>query len=75
MYEYAVYYGLSFSAEEHMQSRDRLHRSGQKRPVTYIYLIAKETVDESLLWVVRKKSNKQQTLLKELGLQKTERQG
>jgi len=72
--EYAVYYGLSFSAEEHMQSRDRLHRSGQKKPVTYIYLVAKETVDESLLWVVRKKSNKQQALLKELGLQKTERQ-
>tara|TARA_R110000824_G_scaffold246590_1_gene435756 strand:- start:642 stop:1472 length:831 start_codon:yes stop_codon:yes gene_type:complete len=72
--QYAVYYGLSFSAEEHMQSRDRLHRSGQKRPVTYIYLIAKDSVDESLLWVVRKKSSKQQALLKELGLQTTERQ-
>jgi SNF2 family DNA or RNA helicase len=72
--QYAVYYGLSFSAEEHMQSRDRLHRSGQTNPVTYIYLIAKETVDESLLWVVRRKSNKQQALLKELKL-KTARQG
>jgi len=72
--QYAIYYGLSFSAEEHMQSRDRLHRSGQKRPVTYIYLIAKDSVDESLLWVVRKKSTKQQTLLKELGIQETARQ-
>jgi len=68
--QYAIYYGLSFSAEEHMQSRDRLHRSGQNKPVTYIYLIAKDSVDESLLWVVRKKSNKQQALLKELRLQK-----
>ena len=64
--QYAIYYGLSFSAEEHMQSRDRLHRSGQTKPVTYIYLVAQESVDESLLWVVRKKSTKQQTLLKEL---------
>jgi len=73
--QYAIYYGLSFSAEEHMQSRDRLHRSGQKRPVTYIYLITKETVDESLLWVVRNKSNKQDALLKELKKETVRQQG
>lgn len=63
---YAIYFGLSFSAEEHAQSRDRIHRSGQKQSVTYIYLIAKDTIDEPLLWVVRKKSSKQRALLHEL---------
>ncbi len=73
--QYAIYYSLSFSAEEHMQSRDRLHRSGQTKPVTYIYLITKDSVDESLLWVVRRKSNKQQALLKALKLKQTARHG
>ena len=67
--QYAIYYSLSFSAEEHMQSRDRLHRSGQTKPVTYIYLVAKDSVDEGLLWCVRRKSNKQTALLNALKLE------
>ncbi len=63
---YAIYFGLSFSAEEHEQSRDRLHRSGQKSNVTYVYLIAKKTIDESLYWIVKKKQTKQRALLQEL---------
>ena len=66
MCKYAIYYSLSFSAEEHEQSRDRLHRSGQHHPVTYIYMIAKDSVDETLLWVVRRKATKQHALLREL---------
>lgn len=64
----SVYFGLSFSAEEHEQSRDRIHRSGQSKSCLYIYLIAKDTVDESLLWVVRRKKSRQSALLKELGV-------
>ena len=73
--KYAVYYSLSFSAEEHEQSRDRLHRSGQLHPVTYIYMVAKDSVDESLLWVVRRKATKQHALLKELKMDPSEKRG
>lgn len=72
--KYAVYYSLSFSAEEHEQSRDRLHRSGQHHPVTYVYMIAKDSVDESLLWVVRRKASKQHALLRELKMTATPNQ-
>lgn len=64
----AIYFGLSFSAEEHEQSRDRIHRSGQTKSCLYIYLIAKDTVDESLLAIVRRKKSRQSALLKELGV-------
>ena len=63
---YAVYFGLSFSAEEHEQSRDRIHRSGQNAACTYVYLVAKDTIDESLFWVVKRKTTKQSALLREL---------
>lgn len=52
---YAVYYSLSFSLEQHMQSRDRIHRIGQHRPCTYLYLIAPDTVDVAMLRVLRQK--------------------
>lgn len=54
---YAIYYGLSFSFELYEQSRDRIHRAGQTRPCTYLHLIAPETIDESLLRVVRRKAS------------------
>lgn len=61
--QYAVYYELNYSAENHEQSQDRIHRSGQKWPCTYIYLIAPETTDEGLLRCVQGKMSKQEALL------------
>jgi SNF2 family DNA or RNA helicase len=61
--QYAVYYELNYSAENHEQSQDRIHRSGQKWPCTYIYLIAPETTDEGLLNCVQGKMTKQAALL------------
>ena len=52
---YAIYYSLGFSAENHKQSRDRIHRIGQVNRCTYIYLIARDTVDIAALKVVQKK--------------------
>lgn len=52
---YAVYYSLSFSLEQHEQSRDRIHRIGQSRPCTYVYLAAPDTVDRAMLGVLKKK--------------------
>jgi len=52
---YAVYFSLSFSYEALLQSQDRLHRIGQTNKCTYIYLTAKDTIDELIHRVVTKK--------------------
>ena len=46
---YAVYYSLGFSLGDYLQSRARLHRQGQERPVEIIHLIAAKTVDEKVM--------------------------
>ena len=38
-----------------MQSEDRAHRIGQKKTVTYIDLIAEDTIDEKIVEALRKK--------------------
>ena len=45
----AVYYSLPHSLALYDQSRARLHRPGQERPVQFVHLVAEGTVDESML--------------------------
>ena len=45
---YTVYYSNTYSLGDYEQSRARVHRPGQTRPVTYYHLLAKGTVDESI---------------------------
>ena len=52
---YAIYYSLTFSYELYKQSRDRIHRTGQQWPCTYIHLIAKDSCDWQLLKAVQRK--------------------
>jgi SNF2 family DNA or RNA helicase len=40
-----------------MQSEDRAHRIGQKKSVTYIDIIADDTVDTKIVKSLRKKIN------------------
>jgi SNF2 family DNA or RNA helicase len=40
-----------------MQSEDRAHRIGQKKTVTYVDIIAQDTVDEKIVKSLRKKIN------------------
>ncbi|MBN2377032.1 MAG: DEAD/DEAH box helicase [Sedimentisphaerales bacterium] len=42
---YCVYYSVSWSLGTYDQSRARVHRQGQTRSVTYIHLVAEDTVD------------------------------
>lgn len=42
---YGVYYSKGYSLVDYDQSRARLHRPGQTRPVTFYHLIARGTVD------------------------------
>lgn len=44
----AVYYSLPHSLALYDQSRARLYRPGQERPVQFVHLVAEGTVDESM---------------------------
>lgn len=44
-----VHYDLTWNPAKQAQREDRLHRIGQKNPVTVVNLIAKETIDEYIL--------------------------
>jgi SNF2 family DNA or RNA helicase len=52
-----VYYSNSFDLEKRLQSEDRAHRIGQTKNVTYIDLIAPNTVDEKIVKALREKIN------------------
>lgn len=50
-----IYFSNSFSLESRIQSEDRCHRVGQTRKVTYIDLVAKNTLDLKVLGALREK--------------------
>lgn len=45
---YCVYYSIGFNMGEYLQSLARVHRPGQNRPVTYVHLIMRGTVDQQV---------------------------
>jgi SNF2 family DNA or RNA helicase len=52
-----IYYSNGYDLEKRMQSEDRAHRIGQKSTVTYVDIIAQETVDTKIVKALRKKIN------------------
>ena len=52
-----IYYSNGYDLEKRMQSEDRAHRIGQKKKVTYVDLIAEDTVDTKIVKSLRKKIN------------------
>jgi len=50
-----IYYSNGYDLEKRLQSEDRAHRIGQKKTVTYIDLIAEDTIDEKIVEALRKK--------------------
>ena len=53
----AVYYSLDYSYANLDQAKARLHRIGQKKTVTNIYLVTKGTVDEKVLKALQGKQD------------------
>lgn len=49
----SFYYSNTFSLLERLQSEDRQHRPGQHNPVTYVDLVADQTVDMKILKSLR----------------------
>lgn len=52
---HAVYFSLPHSLALYEQSKARLHRPGQSRPVSFLHLIAEGTVDEAVYSSLRRK--------------------
>jgi SNF2 family DNA or RNA helicase len=61
-----VWFGLNWSLELYEQFNARLHRQGQSNKVKVIHILAKNTVDERVLSVLRDKSKTQADLIKYL---------
>ena len=51
-----VYFSNSYDLEIRLQSEDRAHRIGQKKPVTYIDIVSPNTVDEKILQALEEKN-------------------
>ena len=50
-----IYYSNGYDLEKRMQSEDRAHRIGQKKKVTYVDILAEDTVDTKIVKSLRKK--------------------
>jgi len=50
-----IYYSNGYDLEKRLQSEDRAHRIGQKKSVTYVDIMADDTVDEKIVQALRKK--------------------
>ena len=50
-----IFFSPDYSLTNFLQSRDRLHRIGQRQKVTYYHLVAENTIDEKVYQVLEKK--------------------
>lgn len=55
----AVFLSVDYSYEAHAQARDRIHRIGQKNNCLYVYILAKDTIDEAVMNILSKKQSLQ----------------
>lgn len=64
---YIVWFGPGWDLELFQQANARLHRQGQRHPVTVYKLLAAHTVDERASAALEEKKSRQQSLLDGLG--------
>jgi len=64
---YAIYYSHGYSFETYKQSRDRIHRTGQRHPCTYYHLVANRTIDERVLKALGTKRDAHDEVMELLG--------
>ena len=64
---YSIYETLSWRYDHYAQSQDRNHRIGQTKPVTYIRLLAADTIEEAIIVALERKSALARTLLGDEG--------
>ena len=64
---FTIYESLSWRYDHYAQSQDRNHRIGQTEPVTYIRLIAADTIEEAIVTALERKSALARSLLGDEG--------
>jgi len=52
-----IFYSSSYSYGDYDQARARIHRIGQVNKCTYLHLLAKSTVDEKILKILKNKKS------------------
>lgn len=50
---YAIYYSVAFAMADYLQSRARVRRQGQDRTVSYIHLLAADSIDYAVYGALR----------------------
>lgn len=58
-----VFYSLDYSMSNFEQAKARIHRVGQRNLCTYLYLVARGTVDEKVLAALKSKADLAKTLV------------
>ncbi|TPL54937.1 DEAD/DEAH box helicase [Mesorhizobium sp. B2-4-4] len=64
---YTIYESLSWRYDHYAQSQDRNHRIGQTEPVTYMRLLAADTIEEAIVSALERKSALARSLLGDEG--------
>lgn len=59
----AVFYSLDFNYANYAQALARIHRIGQAHPVTYIHLLAEDTIDDRVLDALEHKEDLARTIV------------
>jgi SNF2 family DNA or RNA helicase len=62
----AAYYSTGFRLGNYLQSRKRIHRPGQTRPVVYYHLLVKNTIDEIVLRAIERRWDLVETVMRQL---------
>lgn len=65
---YCIYMSKDFSLGNYEQSLARVHRPGQEESVTYIHLLAKGTIDETINKALALRKDTVEAMLAELGV-------
>ena len=52
-----IYFSNGYDLEKRQQSEARIDRIGQEKPMTYIDIIAEDTIDERIVKALRDKVN------------------
>ena len=63
---FSIYYSLGFSLGDYEQSEKRIHRPGQTRPVEYIHLVARNTVDVKIMRALARRAAIVESILAEI---------
>jgi SNF2 family DNA or RNA helicase len=64
---FTIYETLSWRYDHYAQSQDRNHRIGQTQPVTYVRLLAADTIEEAVVTALERKSALARSLLGDAG--------